>query len=169
MNIILFLFIMMATMFLASSVSNLITLNGAVNYFMEISKVPDDLIISLVEGEQDEIADYLADTKLVTDYEIEEGFNITNDRIAIVKAKDKTAKKYERTNTLYVQAVPKDFMKVFDENEPLQLKQGEIAFPKIEANKNHLAVGDKVMNALEFVDSMTGGITDTIQILMRHR
>ena len=46
---------------------------------MEISKVPDDLIISLVEGEQDEIADYLADTKLVTDYEIEEGFNITND------------------------------------------------------------------------------------------
>lgn len=137
---------------------------------MEISKVPDDLIISLVEGEQDEIADYLADTKLVTDYEIEEGFNITNDRIAIVKAKDKTAKKYERTNTLCVQAVPKEFMKVFDENDkPLQLKQGEIAFPKIEANKNHLAVGDKVMNALEFVDSMTGGITDTIQILMRHR
>ena len=145
MNLILFLFIMMATMFLASSVSNLITINGAVDYFMEVSNVPDNLTISLVEGEKDEIAEYLGGTKLVADYGITDSFNITNDRISIVKAKDATAKKYERTNTLCVQAVPKDFMKVFDENDkPLQLKHGEIAFPRIEANKNHLTIGDKV-------------------------
>ena len=53
MNIILFLFIAMATMFLASSVSNLITVTGAVNYFMEISKVPNRLAIALMETEQD--------------------------------------------------------------------------------------------------------------------
>ena len=36
MNFILFLFIILATMFLASSVSNLMAVTGAVDYFMEI-------------------------------------------------------------------------------------------------------------------------------------
>lgn len=62
MNIILFLFIVLATMFLASSVSNLITVTGAVDYFMDISKVPDRFAIALDESEQDVIEEYLSDS-----------------------------------------------------------------------------------------------------------
>lgn len=145
MNFILFLFIILATMFLASSVSNLMAVTGAVDYFIGVSKVPDYFTIALTDGKQDAIADYLKNSRNVTEYEVVETFNVTNDRVSILEAADDEADKYERTNTLAVQAVPKNFMKAFDrEDQPLQLKNGEIAFPKLEAEANHLAIGDRV-------------------------
>lgn len=145
MNIILFLFIAMATMFLASSVSNLITINGAVDYFIGISNAPDSFAISLTEGEEDKIQEYLKDNELLTDYEVIDTFNVTNERISIVEAADASDNKYERTNTLCVQAVPDGYMKVFDqEDHPIALKPGEIAFSKLEAEENGLQLGDRV-------------------------
>lgn len=145
MNIILFLFITMATMFLASSVSNLITVTGAVDYFMEISKVPERLAIALMETEQDPIEEYLENCENISDYEVIHTYNITNERISIVEAENTDETKYERTSTLCVHAVKNDFIKVFDtEDKPLTLQSGEIAFPKLEAEKNHLQVGDRV-------------------------
>lgn len=145
LNIILFLFITMATMFLASSVTSLVTVTGAVEYFMGISKVPDNFAISIVEGKtEDVVENYLKDTEDVLEYEVLDGFNIVNERIAIVKAKSGN-KKYKRTNTLVVQPVTVNFMKVFDMNgNPLELKPGEIALSKLEAEENRLTVGDKV-------------------------
>lgn len=145
MNIILFLFIAMATMFLASSVSNLMTVNGAVEYFLDTSKVPDNFVISLVEGEDDVIDEYLRNSEGVSEYEAIDTFNITNDRISIVEAANVSGSKYERTNTLCVQAISNDFMKVFDQkDQPIQLKPGEIAIAKLEAEQNHLQYGDKI-------------------------
>lgn len=145
MNFILFLFIILATMFLASSVSNLMAVTGAVDYFMEISKVPDYFTLALTDGTEDAIADYLRDSSDVAEYEVVHTFNVTNDRITISEAADEEADKYERTNTMAVQAVPENFMKVFDrEDNPIKLKNGEIAFPKVEADANHLGIGDTV-------------------------
>ena len=144
LNIILFLFIAMASMFLASSVSNLATVTGAIDYFMEISKVPDYFAISLLEGETDEIADYLKKSENVTEYEVIDCFNIVNERIEILDSEGGN-QKYERTNTLVMQAVSDNFMKVFDLDEnPLDLNPGEIAVSKLEAEENNLAVGDKL-------------------------
>lgn len=145
MNIVLFLFITMATMFLASSVSNLLTVTGAVDYFIEISNVPDCFAIALGEAETDSIEAYLQDSELVTDYEVIDAFNITNERITIVESASGEKAKYERTNTLCVHPVTDNFLKVFDqEGEPIQLKEGEIAFTRLEAEENNLQVGDKV-------------------------
>lgn len=144
LNIILFLFIAMASMFLASSVSNLVTVTGAVDYFMEISKVPDYFAISVLESETDDIAAYLKDSKIVTEEEVIDSFNIVNERIKILDAQGKN-RKYERTNTLVLQAVSDNFMKVFDlDGNPLDLASGEIAVSKLEAEENDLAVGDKL-------------------------
>lgn len=145
LNAILFLFIVMATMFLASSVSNLRTVSGAIDYFMEISKVPDYFAVSAIEdAAEDPIESYLKDASDVTEYEVLNSFNLVNDRMKIVKSQS-GRKKYERTNTLLLQAVPKNFMKVFDlEGNPLKLSSGEIAVSKLEAEKNELAVGDKI-------------------------
>lgn len=144
LNIILFLFIVMATMFLASSVSNLKSVTGAIDYFMEISKVPDNIVISVVEDETDVIAEFLKDCRDIKEYEVMDCFNIVNERIKIVKSQGEK-EKYERTNTLIVQALSDNFMKVFDENgNPLKLAPGEIAVSKMEAEENQLAVGDKL-------------------------
>ena len=62
-----------------------------------------------------------------------------------VEAADASDNKYERTNTLCVQAVPDGYMKVFDqEDHPIALKPGEIAFSKLEAEENGLQLGDRV-------------------------
>ncbi|MGN0143021.1 MAG: ABC transporter permease [Roseburia sp.] len=145
MNVILALFVILATMFLASSVSNLIAVNGAVDYFMEISKVPDYFTLALTDGTEDAVADYLKNSSDVAEFEVIETFNVTNEPISVLQADDEKAGKYERTNTLAVQAVPENFMRVFDrEGNPLRLKSGEIAFPKVEAEANHLDIGDKL-------------------------
>ena len=145
MNFILLLFIILATTFLASSVSNMMAVTGAVDYFIGISKVPDYFTIALTDGTEDTIADYLESNREVAEYEVVDTFNVTDDRISILEAADEKADKYERTNTLVIQAMPENFMKAFDrEGKPIHLKNGEIAFSKVEAEENHLVVGDRV-------------------------
>ena len=145
MNVILFLFITLATMFLASSVSNLIIITGAVDYFMEVSKVPDYLMLALSQGDKDEIEEYLSNYENVMEYETIDTLTVTNDTITIVDAENTENSAYQKTGTVAVQAVSDDFIKVYNQkDELLQLAPGEIAFTKLEAEKNHLQVGDKV-------------------------
>lgn len=145
MNVILLLFIAMATMFLASSVSNLITVTGAVDYFMDVSQIPNRFAIALAESEQDAIEEYLENCRSVSEYGVINTYNITNERIAIVEAANTEETKYERTNTLCVHAVTDGFMKVFNQDdELLTLESGEIAIPRLEAEANNLQIGDKV-------------------------
>ncbi|MBO5304026.1 MAG: FtsX-like permease family protein [Lachnospiraceae bacterium] len=145
LNMILFLFITIATMFLASSVSNLITVMGAVDHFIAISKVPDNFAVAISDGKNEDIIEsYLQKAEEVTDYEVIKGFNIDNEGIDIQNSQSNN-KKYERMNSLALQPVPENFMKVFDINgNPLVLKPGEIALSKLEAEENQLSIGDKI-------------------------
>jgi len=146
MNVILLLFIILAAMFLSSSVDNLIAVNGAIDHFIEISKTPDFFTIALTDGETDEIADFLQESENVSEYEVINTFNLINEDITITKCQEEPERtRYERTNTLCLEAVPENFMKVFQmDGSSLSLKSGEIAFSKVEADNNHLQVGDKV-------------------------
>ena len=146
MNFILLLFIILATMFLASSANNLVSVMGAVDHFMEISKVPDFFAIGLTDGGEDIVQDFIEENEQVTESAIDIGFDITNKQITIVKCQNEPEKtKYEKTNTLILQKLPENFMKIFPmEGENVSLKSGEIAFPKLEADANSLQVGDKV-------------------------
>lgn len=146
MNAILLLFIIMASMFLASSASNLKTVMGAVDEFMDISNVPDFFTIAIINGEEDAIADYLEDSKYVEEFTVTNMFNLSNENVTIKESGENPDNSlYERTNTLAVCGVPEDFMKVFDlDGNPLKLNSGEIAIPKIEAEANNLMVGDVI-------------------------
>lgn len=146
MNFILVLFIILATMFLASSANNLISVMGAVDHFMEISKVPDLFAVGLTDGKEDIIQDYIEENEQVFEYGIETGFNLANEQVTIVECQNEPDKtKYEKTNTLLIQRIPDNFMKIFPmEGETVSLKSGEIAFPKLEADNNSLQVGDKI-------------------------
>lgn len=146
MNVILLLFIILAAMFLASSVDNLIAVNGAIDYFMEISKVPDSFVVALTDGVTDEIADFLRENEWVSEYEVIDGFNLINEDVTITSCQaDPEKSAYERTNTLFIEKIPDNFVKVFTmEDSALTLQPGEIAFPKVEADSNDLQVGDTV-------------------------
>lgn len=144
MNIVVFLFITMATMFLASSLSNMVSIMGAVDYFMEISNVPDYFAVVVEEEGSTEIEDYLAGCDLVTEYGKVETINIMRDEFQIIED-DGTLKPYEVGNTITLQPSYDGFLKVFDqEGELLQLKEGEIALPYVEADRSDLQIGDRL-------------------------
>lgn len=146
MNFILLLFIILATLFLASSVDNLIVVNGAIDRFLEISKVPDFFNLALTDGVTDEIADFIADSEYVSEYEIIDNFSLQNGDITILACREEPSRThYERSNTLCLEKIPENFTKVFNEDgSEVHLESGEIAFPRYEAQKNHLQTGDRV-------------------------
>lgn len=144
MNMILFLFIVLVTVFLASSVNNLITITGAVDFFLETAKTADYLIVVGSEEPKTPIDEFLEKCEYVTEYEVNDAYTLMDENIEIVKcAQDMGKTDYEKGNTLSLFPVPENFAKVFDESgEELCLRTGELAMPKIQAEKNNLQAGD---------------------------
>lgn len=105
MNFILLLFILLSSMFFASSANNLRAILGAVEHFIEVSNVPDLFVMALSQAGQDEIGDFIKQSKYVASYEIQDSITITdNGQIEILSRKEESADnpKYEQTNTLSV-------------------------------------------------------------------
>lgn len=144
MNIVVFLFITMATMFLASSLSNMVSIMGAVDYFMGISKVPDFFAVVVEEEGDTQIAEYLSENDLVTEYGKVESINIMRDDFYIIE-EDGSLRNYEVGSTITVQPSRDGFLKLYDqEGELLQLEEGEIALPYVEADSRDLQIGDRL-------------------------
>lgn len=144
MNIILLIFIILATTFLASSVNNLIAISESVDYFMDKAKVPDYIIASYDRGENKEFDDWINNSKLINSYDIDRSTTLSKDNIKIKK--DKELQDFQPFGETLLQAQPKKYGKLLDDNgEEVILKSGEIAFSLADKNKNNLEVGDKVV------------------------
>ena len=143
MNVILLLFITMAAAFMASSVSNLIAITGAVDHFLGMANTPDYLTIAISDKKETEIEDFLRNCEFVTEYEVIDSYTVT-DEIEVIKCTENPDRhKYERGNTTSIEPVPEDFLKVFDpEGHLVVLNSGEIALPRIQAEDNDLQIGD---------------------------
>ena len=148
MNTILLLFILLASMFLAGSADNLLTVMGTVDRFIEISEVPDLFLMALAHGDEDPISDFIKESPYVKRWDVQDTLSVQNDQVEILcrKDEDRTDRShYERSNTLSVQAIPETYMKVFDEDgEELELQRGEIALARLEAENNQLQKGDRI-------------------------
>lgn len=144
MNVIILLFILLATTFLASSVNNLITITGAVDNFFDISKTPDFLAVAVAEDGNTDIEDFLKTNQFVTEYEVTDMYAIAEDAIEIEKNTVNPGRhKFEKSSTVAVGAITTNFLKVFDENNQMvNLENGEIAVPFALADQNQLSKGD---------------------------
>ncbi|MDE7342331.1 MAG: FtsX-like permease family protein [Lachnospiraceae bacterium] len=144
MNAILFLFIILASTFLAASVNNMVTIAGALDYYMDVANVPDYMMIALGESGETPVDGFLQNSSYVTEYEALDMYLLTDDTIEIAHCtEDVDRHSYERGATLLLGAVPENFTRIFDAGDaPLSLKSGEIAVPNQQAELNGLAVGD---------------------------
>ena len=150
MNFILFLFITISTAFLAASVNNLTILTNAVDYYLEKSNTPDYLVMALVEGDADPVADYLKQDPNCEAFEIQEGFDLTAKEISIQYKEDNTAASYVSGQPICLTANEGDTIKIFDENGNIPaLSSGEIAIPYVDAANNNLKVGDLLTIKIE--------------------
>ena len=68
MNVILFLFILLATLFITSSVSNMIIILEGTDYYFEQANLPEYMVVTLDDGSGDaRIKDFLDEHTSITD------------------------------------------------------------------------------------------------------
>lgn len=162
-NIILFLFIVLSTVFLASSVNNILVVTKAVDYFLEYANVPDANVLIKGEDEKSEIEDWLSGQKsLVQDYQYEKFYLIPEKRIQIIKGN--TKKKFDSEgNDIYVASLGSTYNKVFDmEGNPFVLNEGEFAMAKPLMEKSNLKEGDQIFVQLDGIQKKL-----TLKVIMK--
>ena len=145
-NGILFLFILLSTIFLASSINNILVVSSGVDYFLDISKTPDITWIMVGEDEKEQVVTWLDSRNDIT-YEFAP--------LVIMQERDLYIKEEETqivcdNLSLYLGSFDGFYAKVFDENnEEIQLNQGEIVVTQNVAKSNDLVPGDKIFLQVE--------------------
>lgn len=144
-NIILFLFITLATVFLASSVNNILVVFSGIDYYMEYANVPDVNVLTTGEKEKEQILEWLDKEKTVKKYDYN-NFTILSGLNMKIK-KDGKEKSLETSGiSHYLGTQDADYNQVFDENgDEFKLKSGEMAVPPAFLSRNKLKINDTVI------------------------
>lgn len=146
-NITIMIFVIMTTMFVASSINNLrVSMNG-VEEFMDISHLADfTLVVSCdelgsEEEQKKEVKDFLDDNEYVKDYYLDESFILSSVNLLFAD-KDKYLK-FENTAFAQVNTGNQVF---FDGNnkEIKSVESGTVYVPEILLTNNDLKIGDKI-------------------------
>lgn len=144
-NLILFLFITIATIFLTSSINNIMIVTSAVDHYMEYANVPDINLVLNTEMDKEKIDTWLdqqASGGGVTDYDYNQFYELA-DQSVTVKKDGQTSKLDNQGTGLYLSTMDSDYSLVFDkEGKPLDLKDGEIAISISMMKRTQLNVGD---------------------------
>ncbi|GHU81497.1 ABC transporter permease [Clostridia bacterium] len=136
MNIILLIFIVLCTIFLASSVNNLFTVSNSLNYFAQKAHASDYFILS----DDNEISSWLEKNKEISDFDNDE-YLIANTDIVKVKGKNLNS-----GNTISLTTIPNKYnIPLQDNGTPIKpLKAGEIAICYSDASLNDAQIGDRI-------------------------
>lgn len=143
-NIILFLFITLASVFLSSSINNIMVVMSAVDYYLDYARVPDVNFISNGIDETDDILDWLAQEKGVENFGFNTIVKLLNKDTSIEKDGD-TAELDSLGASLYISTQDADYCKIFNmDGDPFLLRSGELAMTQSVMDKNKLKTGDHV-------------------------
>ncbi|WP_050636603.1 ABC transporter permease [Candidatus Stoquefichus sp. SB1] len=144
-NMILFLFITLSTVFLASSINNIMVISSAVDYYMDYAHVPDVNIIMNSKEDIHKINDWLDQKKDkgdIDDYQYNKILEIS-DKSVTMKKDGKTSAFDNKGASLFLSTDNVDYCKVFDtEGKNIHLQKGEIAISVNIQDKTNLQVGD---------------------------
>ncbi len=142
MNIILFVFMITASMLIASSINLLFTTTTALENFMNVSQISDNIIISFSDTESDKMMEEWADNcKKVKTMVSEDMLLVGTNDITLPE----NYKKLQDGATLTIARVPEKSNLVFDEqNLRFKLNSGEVAIPNAIKTATGLKIGEKI-------------------------
>lgn len=145
-NLILFLFITIATVFLASSVNNILVVSSSVDYYMDYANIPDVNLVAVNSGEKEKIMKWIeTEAPGVKDYGYQEILSVEQKNLHRENGKKFNAEGL----SLFLSEESSDYCKGFDPNGgALHLQDDEIGMPAFLMDKNDLKVGDKVRISL---------------------
>lgn len=146
-NLILFLFITLATVFVSSSVNNILIVSSAVEYYMDYAKVPDVNVITSSEEEKNRITNWIKDCQaqgIVEEFDYNTFIALSDKAVAIENAGASIALD-SKGASIYLSTQDVDFVRAYDlDGEEFTLNQGEIALPLAMMERNQLKIGDQI-------------------------
>ena len=145
-NLILFLFITIATVFLASSVNNILVVTPAVDYYMDYANVPD-VYFNIVGTEEEEKVDrWLASSKAGIETYGKSTMMTMGDKDVSCVTDGKRKSFQTGGSDIYLGSAAEKYCKVFDQDgKSFTLKEGQIALSKAALDRNKLEIGDTLI------------------------
>lgn len=146
-NTILLTFITLSTIFLASSINNIIVVSSAVDYYLDYANVADVNMVTNVSDEKDEIETWLNKQKQkdkLTEFNYDEMLSLSNKAIHIKNGTNR--KQLKNTGDgLYLGKASGVNNRVFDrDGNEFTLSTGEIAISVSLSDSNNLAMNDRI-------------------------
>jgi len=143
MNIILFLFMIIASMLIASSVNMLYTTTTALDNFKKVSNTVDNMILTYYDEENDKkMEEWATSSDKVKSISYDEMISVTADDITLpMQCKELS----DNQNMFTLAKIPEKYNLVFNQNdEAFKLKAGEVAIPLLMKEKTGIKLGDKI-------------------------
>lgn len=152
MNAILLCFILLATMFVASGISNVVSVMNGTDSYLDKAGIGDYVVISMGADSKASIDEILHEMESIRDYHIEPVVFGEKSNL-----KDMHGEKLEAKNSVIYQSIEDSRLKFFDkENKQItQIKPGHAYATGDFMEKNHLQPGDKIRithNSISFMD-----------------
>ena len=145
-NVILFLFITLASIFLSSSMNNILVVFSAVDYYMDYANLPAINFIAAGTTEKEQIEEWLKkDAPGVLEYDNNTIVTLNEKGMSVIIGTEESA---YATNgaSVYLGTMDADYCRVFDEKgQTFTLKPGQIAVPRGIAQRNGLKPGDRIV------------------------
>lgn len=141
MNVILLLFIILAVMFVASGLNNVLTVMNGTDYYLDKAGLGDFAVITMGGNSSDNTASVLEKADCVKNYRIENC--IFGSRDSIMRG---NGAKTKPKNIPLFQSISDAKLKFFDENNEIitEVKQGEVMIAGNFIKNNDLETGDKI-------------------------
>lgn len=162
MNAILLCFILLATMFVASGISNVVSVMNGTDSYLDKAGIGDYVVISMGADSKATIDEILHEMESIRDYRIEPVVFGEKSNL-----KDMHGEKLEAKNSVIYQSIEDSRLKFFDkENKQItQIKPGHAYATGDFMEKNHLQPGDKIRithNSISFMVTLDGMAKDAL-------
>ena len=162
MNAILLCFILLATMFVASGISNVVSVMNGTDSYLDKAGIGDYVVISMGADSKANIDEILHEMESIRDYRIEPVVFGEKSNL-----KDMDGEELEAKNSVIYQSVEDSRLKFFDkENKQItRIKPGHAYATGDFMEKNHLQPGDKIRithNSISFMVTLDGMAKDAL-------
>ena len=147
MNVILFLFIILATVFVASGLNNLTSVMNGMDYFMDLAVgEKGDYFLGVNVGKDDSaLREVLDNVDAIKSYDMDKYFGYTDE------VRDNDGNKIDWNGAIMIQSPESSYIKVFDSdnNEITSVEKGHIYITQKFFDKFGVKTGDKITLKLE--------------------
>ena len=139
MNVILFLFIILASIFVASGLNNLVSVLNGTDYYLDKAGVGDYNLV-IAGNDKKKIEDTIKNSEAITSYKMDKILFLDGDVL------DSKGRAIESDNNIIVQSFENSSLKMFNaSNEEVNsVEKGHVYITRDYISRNNIEIGDEI-------------------------